>query len=110
MREPRAGRRPFLAGVGAAGLASAMPADPARAQAMTQPRRGGTLVVAADGEPRNLNPAIVASNGVFFVASKVIEPLAEMAYGGDGLEPRLATSWSGAPGRTSGGRASALPR
>jgi peptide/nickel transport system substrate-binding protein len=97
MREPRAGRRPFLAGVGAAGLANAMPADPARAQAMTQPRRGGTLVVAADGEPRNLNPAIVASNGVFFVASKVIEPLAEMAYGGDGLEPRLATSWSGAP-------------
>ena len=65
------------------------------------PRRGGTLVVAADSEPRNLNPAIVASNGVFYVASKVIEPLAEMAYGGDGLSPRLATSWSGgADGRT----------
>ncbi|MBL8700056.1 MAG: ABC transporter substrate-binding protein [Alphaproteobacteria bacterium] len=64
-----------------------------RAQA---PRRGGTLVVAADTEPRNLNPAIVASNGVFYVASKVIEPLAEMAYGGDGLVPRLATAWQGA--------------
>ena len=39
---------------------------------------GGRLIVAADSEPRNLNPAIVASNGVFFVASKVIEPLAEV--------------------------------
>ena len=33
------------------------------------------LVVAADSEPKNLNPAIVASNGVFFLSSKVIEPL-----------------------------------
>ena len=31
---------------------------------------GGRLVVAADSEPKNLNPAIVASNGVFFIASK----------------------------------------
>ena len=60
------------------------------------PRRGGTLIVAADTEPRNLNPAMVASNGVFYVASKVIEPLAEMAYGGEGLSPRLATAWEGA--------------
>jgi peptide/nickel transport system substrate-binding protein len=97
MREPSAGRRSLLAGCGAAGLATAVPVVSARAQSAAPPRRGGTLVVAADGEPRNLNPAIVASNGVFFVASKVIEPLAEMAYGGDGLEPRLATSWSGAP-------------
>lgn len=62
-----------------------------------EPRRGGVLVVAADTEPRNLNPAIVASNGVFYVASKIIEPLAEMAYGGEGLTPRLATGWSGTP-------------
>lgn len=55
---------------------------------------GGRLVVAADSEPRQLNPAIVASNGVFFIASKVIEPLAEAGY--DGLSPRLATSWQGA--------------
>ncbi|GAA2825500.1 peptide/nickel transport system substrate-binding protein [Aminobacter aminovorans] len=61
-----------------------------------QARKGGRLVVAADSEPRNLNPAIVASNGVFFVASKVIEPLAEASFDGeDGLEPRLATSWEG---------------
>lgn len=59
------------------------------------PRRGGTLVVAADTEPRNMNPAIAASNGVFYVASKVIEPLAEMSYDGSGLAPRLATEWSG---------------
>ena len=38
---------------------------------------------------------MVASNGVFYVASKVIEPLAEMAYGGGGLTPRLATGWEG---------------
>lgn len=57
---------------------------------------GGRLVVAADSEPKNLNPAIVASNGVFFVASKVVEPLAEAAFDGeDGLAPRLATAWEG---------------
>lgn len=57
---------------------------------------GGRLIVAADSEPRNLNPAIVASNGVFFVASKVIEPLAEASFEGEGgLEPRLAVSWEG---------------
>jgi peptide/nickel transport system substrate-binding protein len=62
------------------------------------PRKGGRLVVAADSEPRNLNPAIVASNGVFFVSSKVVEQLAEAAYDGkDGLSPRLAVSWEGAP-------------
>lgn len=61
-----------------------------------QAKKGGRLVVAADSEPRNLNPAIVASNGVFFVASKVVEPLAEASFDGeDGLEPRLATSWEG---------------
>lgn len=54
------------------------------------------LVVAADSEPRQLNPAIVASNGVFFVASKVVEPLAEASYGEGGLRPLLATSWEGA--------------
>ncbi|WP_337267209.1 ABC transporter substrate-binding protein [Oryzifoliimicrobium ureilyticus] len=59
---------------------------------------GGRLVVAADSEPKNLNPGIVASNGVFFVASKVVEPLAETSFDGpDGLEPRLATSWEGSP-------------
>lgn len=57
---------------------------------------GGRLIVAADSEPKNLNPAIVASNGVFFVASKVVEPLAEASFEGqDGLAPRLATSWEG---------------
>jgi peptide/nickel transport system substrate-binding protein len=59
-----------------------------------EPVQGGTLVVAADSEPANLNPAMVASNGVFFVSSKVVEPLAEMAAGG-GLRPLLATSWEG---------------
>lgn len=57
---------------------------------------GGRLTVASDSEPRNLNPAIVASNGVFFVASKVVEPLAEADYTApDGLSPRLALAWEG---------------
>ncbi|MCJ7996476.1 ABC transporter substrate-binding protein [Rhizobium cremeum] len=57
---------------------------------------GGRLIVAADSEPKNLNPAIVASNGVFFISSKVIEPLAEASYDGEnGLAPRLAVSWAG---------------
>jgi peptide/nickel transport system substrate-binding protein len=87
-------RRGFLAGtVGATGTVAATRLGWAQGAA----RQGGTLVVAADSEPRNLNPAIIASNGVFYVASKVIEPLAEQAYEGDGLAPRLATAWSGAP-------------
>lgn len=61
-----------------------------------EPRKGGRLTVAADSEPRNLNPAMVASNGVFFVSSKVVEPLAEADFtAADGLAPRLAVSWSG---------------
>ncbi|MGF9564018.1 ABC transporter substrate-binding protein [Neorhizobium sp. JUb45] len=64
--------------------------------AAQQAPAGGRLVVAADSEPKNLNPAIVASNGVFFIASKVIEPLAEASFDGkDGLQPRLATAWEG---------------
>lgn len=61
-----------------------------------EPAKGGRLVVASDSEPANLNPAIVASNGVFFVASKVVEALAEQSYDGkDGLKPLLATEWTG---------------
>ena len=72
---------------------AALPLLPRPARAQT-PKRGGRLTVAADSEPSNLNPAIIASNGVFFVASKVVEPLAEASYGG--LAPRLATGWEGA--------------
>ncbi len=61
------------------------------------PKKGGRLVVAADSEPRNLNPAIVASNGVFFISSKIVEQLAEADYTAkDWLSPRLAVSWEGA--------------
>lgn len=61
-----------------------------------KPISGGRLIVAADSEPRNLNPAIIASNGVFFVASKIIEPLAEASFeADDGLAPRLAVAWTG---------------
>lgn len=83
-------RRDLLKGTALGVLAAAAPA------AVLAQSKGGRLVVAADSEPRNLNPAIVASNGVFYVASKVIEPLAEASYtGADGLEPRLATAWEG---------------
>ncbi len=85
-------RRSLLSGSAALLASTAMPA---RLWAQT-PKAGGRLIVAADSEPRNLNPAIVASNGVFFVASKVVEPLAEASFDGpDGLAPRLATSWEG---------------
>ena len=56
--------------------------------------KGGTLIVAADTEPRNLNPAVAASNGVFYVSSKIVEPLVEMDYE-TGLRPVLATEWEG---------------
>src|SRR5690606_18998808 len=86
-------RRSFLAGSSAL---AAIVFLPRFALAEEAPIKGGRLVVAADSEPRNLNPAIVASNGVFFVASKVIEPLAEASFNGqNGLVPRLATSWKG---------------
>ena len=67
----------LAATTGLAGIAAAQQATP-----------GGRLIVAADSEPKNLNPAIVASNGVFYIASKIIEPLAEASFNGkDGLEP-----------------------
>jgi peptide/nickel transport system substrate-binding protein len=74
----------------AVSLASIAPA----ATLAQDPQTGGTLIVAADSEPANLNPAIVASNGVFFISSKIVEPLAEMDYE-TGLRPLLATSWEG---------------
>lgn len=94
MPYPAISRRAVLLGSTAL-MASALVPGGARAQ---MPRKGGRLVVAADSEPRNLNPAIVASNGVFFISSKIVEPLAEASYDGkDGLSPRLAVSWEGAP-------------
>jgi peptide/nickel transport system substrate-binding protein len=92
MNSFRLTRRALLGGTAGAAALSALPL-PFPAAAST-PRRGGTLVVAADTEPRNLNPAIYASNGVFYVASKVIEPLAEMSYDERGLTPVLATGWT----------------
>ncbi len=90
---PAVSRRSFLVGSTALAAGAVWPAGFLRA---AEPARGGRLVVASDSEPRNLNPAIVASNGVFFVASKVIEPLAEASFEGEnGLSPRLATAWEG---------------
>ncbi len=80
----------FLRGLPAVFMASALISTPVFAQ--DTPVSGGTLVVANDTEPRNLNPAIVASNGVFYISSKIVEPLAEMDYD-TGLRPLLAESW-----------------
>jgi hypothetical protein len=86
-------RRTMLAGSAMLLASTAMP-DIGWAQT---PKKGGRLVLAADSEPRNLNPAIVASNGVFFISSKIVETLAEASFDGkDGLAPRLALSWEGA--------------
>ena len=84
-------RQLLLSTTALAGIASIARSVPLSAQ---EPTPGGTLIVASDTEPRNLNPAMVASNGVFFVASKVVEPLAEMDFE-TGLRPLLATSWQG---------------
>jgi peptide/nickel transport system substrate-binding protein len=90
MQDFRISRRGVVAGSAALLASTALP----RIVFAQEPTKGGRLIVAADSEPRNLNPAIVASNGVFFVSSKVIEPLAEASFeGADGLEPRLATGW-----------------
>jgi peptide/nickel transport system substrate-binding protein len=95
MREHRLTRRTILVGPPAL---SALALLPGVTGVLAAPARGGRLIVAADSEPRNLNPAMVASNGVFFVASKVVEPLAEASFNGpDELEPRLATGWDGSP-------------
>lgn len=85
-------RRTLLAGAAALMGSTALP----RLAFAQEAKTGGRLIVAADSEPKNLNPAIVASNGVFYVASKVIEPLAEADFSApDGIAPRLATSWEG---------------
>ncbi len=85
-------RRSLLKTTAALLASTALPSAVFAAEA----KAGGRLVVAADSEPKNLNPAIVASNGVFFISSKVVEPLAEASYEGEnGLAPRLATSWEG---------------
>lgn len=81
-------RRSFLLGTAAVMVLANLPL-----QVMAQ--QASRLVIAADSEPRQLNPAIVASNGVFFIASKVIEPLAEASYEAGGLKPLLATKWEG---------------
>lgn len=62
------------------------------ALAQETPRRGGVLNVAYNTEQANLNPALVASNAVYLVASKVVEPLVEMDAGGRFI-PLLATAW-----------------
>lgn len=86
---PRVTRRTVIQGaIGAAG-SSLLPFG-----AFAQGRRGGTLMVAADTDPTHWNGAILASNGVFFVSSKVLEPLADQAFGGSGLKPVLATAWT----------------
>ena len=93
MRDFRISRRGVLKGTS---LLLASTALPAIAFAQDTPKKGGRLTVAADSEPRNLNPAIVASNGVFFLSSKIVEPLAEASFDGEGgLDGRLATSWEG---------------
>jgi peptide/nickel transport system substrate-binding protein len=84
-------RRQVLAGSAVLLASTALPT----VLAAQEVKKGGRLIVAADSEPKNLNPAIVASNGVFFISSKVVEPLAEASF--DGLSPRLALSWEGSP-------------
>src|SRR5690348_2163262 len=86
------GRRSVLAGAAALGVMGGA----ARAQA-PNPRRGGVLRAAYNTEQANLNPALLASNAVYLVASKVIEQLGEMDALDGTLRPLLATGWQGTP-------------
>ena len=74
------------------------------------PKKGGRLTVAADSEPRNLNPAIVASNGVFFLSSKIVEPLAEASFDGEGGLDGTARDILGRIGRRADGDLQAARR
>ena len=67
MRKFGISRRGVLKGTS---LLLASTALPGFAFAQETPKKGGRLIVAADSEPRNLNPAIVASNGVFFLSQQ----------------------------------------
>jgi peptide/nickel transport system substrate-binding protein len=68
--------------------------------AQQQPRRGGILTVHMAQEQRILNPALRASTGVYVIASKIMEPLADLDQEGRPV-PMLATSWEGtADGKT----------
>jgi peptide/nickel transport system substrate-binding protein len=54
--------------------------------------RGGTLFYQIGAEQRVLNPALRASNGVYEITGKIVEPLIDRTY--DGYVGVLATDWS----------------
>src|SRR5690606_14877828 len=56
-------------------------------------KRGGTLFYHMVSEQRVLNPALRASNGVYEITGKIVEPLIDRTY--DGYVGVLATEWSG---------------
>jgi peptide/nickel transport system substrate-binding protein len=92
-RLPRLTRRTLIQGALGAAVGSAG-ASLLSWHAQAQGKRGGVLMVAADTDPAHWNGAILASNGVFFVSSKVLEPLADQMFGGTGIRPVLATGWT----------------
>ncbi|MGB3719649.1 MAG: peptide ABC transporter substrate-binding protein [Proteobacteria bacterium] len=57
-----------------------------------KPKRGGTLFYHMVAEQRVLNPALRASNGVYEITGKIVEPLIDRTY--DGYVGVLATEWS----------------
>jgi len=63
----------------------------------TASKQGGTLKVAVNTEPSNLDPAFQSSAVAGNLADEVVEELVS-SYGGDGSpQPALATSWQGSP-------------
>ena len=95
------------------GLGSAAPAlviliaaGCGRAEAPRDAAAGGTLVIAASGEPSSLVPPLVATLPDKQVTDQVFEPLAAPGPGlntlGDAeFTPRLATRWTWAPDSSS---------
>ncbi|HEU4987817.1 MAG TPA: ABC transporter substrate-binding protein [Rhizobiaceae bacterium] len=74
-----------------AGMAASAAVSPANA-ADEEVERGGTLFYHMVSEQRVLNPALRASNGVYEITGKIVEPLIDRTY--DGYVGVLATEWS----------------
>src|SRR5690606_16248134 len=72
-------------------MAASAAVSPANA-ADEEVERGGTLFYHMVSEQRVLNPALRASNGVYEITGKIVEPLIDRTY--DGYVGVLATEWS----------------
>jgi peptide/nickel transport system substrate-binding protein len=96
MRSSSNGRRRALALGLAASLAGVAIAAPQAAFAQ-EPRMGGTLVAAVEGEPTSVDPAFDYDFVSGLATSSITEPLLVFCENDTQLCPNLATEWSVSP-------------